>query len=150
MYEITKNVIMSKNYDLSDMLQKLSTLWLNNSITEEQYTELVTLARNNAVPENSYADLQTQISTLVNMQEVQNLEISNLRERVIILEGGEVPPEPVPEEWPLFVKPQGAHDAYYTGDKITYNGKHYICIMPEGAACSWPPDEYPQGWEEKA
>ena len=31
----------------------------------------------------------------------------------------------------LRTKPTGAHDAYYAGDKITYNGKHYVCIMPE-------------------
>lgn len=150
MYEITKNVIMSKNYDLSDMLQKLSTLWLNNSITEEQYTEMVTLARDNAIPENSYADTQTQINKLVTMIEANQIEIRNLTDRMIVLEGGtpEIPPEP--EEWPEYKQPTGAHDAYYNGDKITYKEKHYICIMPNGSACTWPPDEYPQGWEEQA
>lgn len=141
---------MSKNYDLSDMLQKLSTLWLNNSITEEQYTEMVTLARDNAVPENSYADVQTQINKLVTMIEANQIEIRNLTDRMIVLEGGtpEIPPEP--EEWPEYKQPTGAHDAYYNGDKITYKAKHYICIMPNGSACTWPPDEYPQGWEEQA
>jgi len=149
MYEITKNVIMSKNYDLSDMLQKLSTLWLNNSITEEQYHELVTLARNNAIPENSYADAQTQINRLATMIEADRIEIKNLTDRIIILEGGTPEIPPAPEEWPEYKQPTGAHDAYYNGDKITYNGKHYVCIMPNGSACSWPPDENPQGWEEQ-
>lgn len=149
MYEITRNVVMSGNYDLSDMLQKLSTLWLNGSITEEQYTELVTLARQNAVAENSYPDTQTQINTLTQMIEAQNLEITDLRNRIVILEGGKVPEPPIQEEWPDFARPSGAHNAYFKGDKITYNGKHYICVMPEGTACSWPPDEYPQGWEEQ-
>ena len=31
------------------------------------------------------------------------------------------------------------------GDKITYNGKKYVCKMN---GCVWNPDEYPSGWEE--
>ena len=30
------------------------------------------------------------------------------------------------EEWPDWVQPTGAHDAYSIGDKVTYNGKRYI------------------------
>jgi hypothetical protein len=29
-------------------------------------------------------------------------------------------------EWPEWVQPTGAHDAYSIGDKVTYNGKRYI------------------------
>ena len=149
MYEITRNVIMAGNYELSDMLTKLSTLWISEQITEEQYHELVTLARNNAIPENSYADAQTQINRLATMIEADRIEIKNLTDRIIILEGGTPEIPPAPEEWPEYKQPTGAHDAYYNGDKITYKTKHYICIMPNGSACSWPPDEYPQGWEEQ-
>ena len=39
----------------------------------------------------------------------------------------------------------GAHDAYNTGDKITYKGKKYTCKINN---CVWTPDAYPQGWEE--
>lgn len=31
------------------------------------------------------------------------------------------------EKWPEWVQPAGAHDAYNTGDKVSYNGQHYIC-----------------------
>lgn len=50
------------------------------------------------------------------------------------------------DEWPEFVQPTGAHDAYNTGDKITFNGKHYVCKMD---ACTWSPTDYPAGWEEQ-
>ena len=59
-------------------------------------------------------------------------------------ESTEEPTEPV-EEYPEYVKPTGAHDAYKIGDKITYNGKHYECIFDN---CVWNPEEYPQGWKE--
>lgn len=48
------------------------------------------------------------------------------------------------EEWPDFVQPTGAQDAYNTGDKVTYNGKHYTCKMDN---CVYSPDAYPAGWE---
>ena len=39
-----------------------------------------------------------------------------------------MPPET--EEYPAWVQPTGAHDAYNTGDKMTYtDGKRYICQM---------------------
>ena len=46
------------------------------------------------------------------------------------------------EEWPEWVQPTGAHDAYNTGDKVSYNGKHYVCTID---ANTYAPDVY--GWE---
>lgn len=56
-------------------------------------------------------------------------------------QGGEqTDPEPsVPE----FVQPTGAHDAYSTGDRVTYNGKVYESTMDGNV---YSPDAYPQGW----
>ena len=31
------------------------------------------------------------------------------------------------EEFPEWVQPTGAHDAYNIGDKVSYNGQRYIC-----------------------
>ena len=31
------------------------------------------------------------------------------------------------EEYPEWVQPAGAHDAYNIGDKVTYKGNHYVC-----------------------
>ena len=55
-------------------------------------------------------------------------------------EQGEIEPA---DEWPEFVQPTGAHDAYNTGDKVTYNGKHYQSTMDGNV---WSPDSYPAGW----
>lgn len=134
MYEIIQNVIQSGRYELSDMLKKIDTMWIQGEITEEEKTELVKLAQENADPANSYAPLQEQIDQLFE-------KYGQLESRVTALEGGE---EPEPEEWLEYVQPSGAHDAYNTGDKVTYNGKHYICKMD---GCVWNPEEYPQGWE---
>lgn len=154
MYEIFKSVITSGNYELSDMLIKIDTIWVQGGITEEQRTELIELARTNADPEQSYAPLQKQIDTLfVNMAEISvqvsenTANIKAIKDK-LVEQGAEVPepePEPEPEEYPEYVQPTGAHDAYNTGDKITYNGKKYVCKMN---GCVWTPDAYPAGWQK--
>ena len=46
------------------------------------------------------------------------------------------------DEWPEWVQPSGAHDAYNRGDKVSYNGKHYICTADANV---YAPGVY--GWE---
>ena len=135
MYEIIKNVIESGDYELKDYLHKINRMYMENEITEEQKNELDNLAREYANAENSYAPVQKQIDDIY-------VEIDNIKERINKLEGT----EPVePEEYPEFKQPSGSHDAYNTGDKITYNGKKYICKLD---GCVWSPDTYPTAWEE--
>ena len=50
------------------------------------------------------------------------------------------------EEWPEWVQPTGAHDAYAKGDKVTYKGKRYMSLIDGNA---YSPDAYPAGWELK-
>ena len=145
MFDIIKNVIESKNFELRDILYKINKMWIESAITEEEKTELDELARTNAVAENSYAPLQEQIDNA-------NTRIDKLEERIINLENGQgessetEPTEPVEEEeYPEYKQPSGAHDAYHIGDKITYNGKKYICKLDN---CVWTPTDYPAGWEE--
>lgn len=147
MYEIIKNVIKNKDFELKDILYKINTIWVERAITEEQKNELDNLARENANPENSYATLQEQINSTFT-------EIADLRSRVEKLEKareeeggtGEEPTEPIEEEeYPEFVQPTGAHDCYNKGAKITFMGKRYISLID---GCVWDPITYPAGWEE--
>lgn len=139
MYEVIKNVINSKDYKLEDILYKINKMWIESAITEEEKTELDSLARQNAKAENSYAPLQEQINKIYE-------DMKDLEARIGLLEqeDGQEVEEPETEEYPQYIQPQGAHDAYNTGDKITYNGKKYICKIN---GCVWTPDAYPQGWE---
>lgn len=47
------------------------------------------------------------------------------------------------EEWPEWVQPTGAHDAYRIGDKVSYDGKHWICTSDYNV---YAPGVY--GWDE--
>lgn len=141
MYEIIKNVINTKSYELVDMLYKINKMYIESAITEEQKTELDELARTNAQAENSYAPLQEQIDNT-------NARIDSLEERIAKLEGEttEDPTEPVEDdEYPEFKQPSGAHDAYNIGMGCTFNGEKYICLIN---GCLWDPITYPAGWQK--
>lgn len=133
MYEVTKNVILSGNYELTDILAKIDTLWLQGSLTDTERTDLIEMARTQADPAHSLAPLQVQIDALA--------------VRVAALESKADPDVPE-DEYPEYVQPTGGHDAYHKGDKVTFNGKHYVCIAPENVAVVWSPDIYPAYWQE--
>ena len=46
-----------------------------------------------------------------------------------------------PQPW---VQPEGAHDAYAIGDRVTFEGATYESLI---AANVWSPTAYPAGWE---
>lgn len=46
-------------------------------------------------------------------------------------------------EWPEWVQPAGAHDAYNAGDKVSHNEKHWVSDADNNV---WEPGVY--GWTE--
>ena len=53
------------------------------------------------------------------------------------------PDEPAPAEW---VQPAGGHDAYNTGDRVTFEGSIYVSVMDGNV---WSPTDHPAGWERQ-
>lgn len=47
------------------------------------------------------------------------------------------------QEYPEWVQPIGAHDAYVTGDKVSHEDKHWVSTVDGNV---WKPGVY--GWEE--
>ena len=150
MYEIFKSIIETGAYELVDILKKINTNWVTSELTDEQRVELITLAQTNARPENSYAPLQEQIDNLYGQLKLISEGIVKLSNRVLSIEKGEsqelIEPEPpVEDEYPEYVQPTSAHDAYNEGDKITFEGEKYTCKMN---GCVWSPKDYPDGWQK--
>ena len=48
------------------------------------------------------------------------------------------------EEWPDWIQPTGAQDAYMAGDKVTHNDKHWFSDVDNNV---WEPSVY--GWTEQ-
>ena len=51
------------------------------------------------------------------------------------------------DEWPEWKQPTGTQDAYNKGDKVSYEGNHYISLIDGNV---WSPTAYPAGWEKQA
>jgi len=48
----------------------------------------------------------------------------------------------VPADW---IQPTGTHDAYHTGDRVTFEGEVWESVIDNN---TWSPTDYPQGWEK--
>ena len=146
MYDTLWQTIQAGGYRLEEMLDRIDVFYGELKLTSKERDQLKVAARANANPEAEYpADWQTPLNALA--ERVKALEAWRAEQEAA---GGEEGGGTAPaDEWPEYVAPTGAHDAYYKGDQITYNGKHYTCTAPEGTACVWPPDVYPAYWQEE-
>lgn len=128
---IFEQTIQRGGFDLTEMLERIDAYNVESKITDEERESLYALARQHAAPQYNYdAEIEALWAAIRELQQWQ--------------QGGGAEPT---DEWPEYVQPTGAHDAYQVGDKITWNGKHYICIF---ANCVWSPDAYPAGWQEQS
>lgn len=130
MYSIVKNVLNQGGYDLTAIIKKIDTLWLQGKLTDEQRDELTETARNTA-------DVQYSVDVLTKLEE--------LDKRLTVLEksGGDTSGEDT-AEYPEYVVGKW----YHNGEKCSFKGVNYVCIAPEGATCVWGPKDYPAYWEE--
>lgn len=130
MQNIIEKVIESKNYELADILKKIDTLWVQGKIDDAMRKILSDKARDNA-------NVQSSIDVFAKLVE--------LEKRVESLEKANVETEEEPtERYEEYVLGKW----YYAGDKVSFEGKNYNCIAPDGATCVWNPVEYPAYWEE--
>ena len=129
MKEIFEQVIQGKSYDLKSLLNCIDQYHIEGKLTDDERQELTLQAQEGAAPEYDYA-----------------AEINALWAAVRALQQSILPSEDT-EEWPEYVQPTGAGTAYQVGDKVTYNGTHYICRLPH---CVWNPEVYPIGWQKQS
>ena len=137
MREMIIGQIEMGGFDLKSMIDRINYYHVAGELTDAEREELIQRAQDKAVQD---MDVEPKTEILALWEAVHELE-----RRIDEMSGGGDTPEPG-EEWPEFVQPTGAHDAYNPGDKVTYHGKHYVCLI---ANCVWAPDVYPQGWEEQ-
>ena len=134
-------------YDLEEMIKvRLPELLVRGLISSEEYDELVVVAKENASAK--YASIEEQLQTLATELESLKTEIIRLKNRISEFEGTETE-EPTVDKHPAWKQPTGAHDAYYTGDKMTYtDGNKYECVAPKGYGVTYGPDVLPEMWKK--
>jgi len=128
MYKIIKDILNTGDFDLTTLLKKIKALWLEEDITDSQYEELCALARKNA--------------GVIHSIDVFD-KLADLDRRVSAIENGCVTTEP--EEYSEYIVGKW----YYRDDKVSFEGKNYVCTAPENVVCVWSPKDYPAYWKEE-
>lgn len=138
-YNAFTRAIKAAPHDLDKHLTRINTYHIDGALTDGEREELITLARQLAQPQLELA------------AEVQQLwaAVGELREELAAIKAGGGVQDGVDElDIPEYTKPTGAHDAYYAGAVVRWQGKVYECVAPEGVACVWSPEVMPGYWAE--
>lgn len=139
MFETFQTLINGGGYDLADLSERVKTLYAMGELTEEEMEQLLDSAAANANQDAMLPDVSERVGAL-------ETRIAAVEERVGKLEAGGVEPgepeEPV-DEWPEWVRPTSKDTQYHKGDKVTFNGRHYVC---EKNNVSSSPDEDKKSW----
>ena len=148
MKDLIKQRIEKGDFELIEILKKIDIMYIENKISIDEKRELEEKSREKARPEASYASPQAQIDALSEEVKLLREEVKALSDR---LSDKTTIPDETPEEtpteiiYPEYVQPLGSHDAYQIGDRISYNGKNYECLISN---CVWSPATYPAAWQE--
>ena len=113
MYNSVLIVIQSGEYNLSDLTKKIDTLWLKSYLTDDERESLTKLAIEKANPDAGLPSFSERMAALE--KRVSKLE-GNLNS------GG----DSGSSDWPDWVQPTGAHDAYAKGSQVTHYGEKYV------------------------
>lgn len=136
MYEIIKSIIKTGNFRVNDITTKMDTFWAAGKLTDEEYQELNTMITDylNPVTEapQDYELLARQIAEMKDM-------LSDVIDRVTVLEGGDTEPEEptgiVIPEWEPW---DSISTDYQYGAVVTHNGTYWQNVL-EGMQNTWEP-----------
>lgn len=129
MKKLFENVIARGGYDLGVMLKKIDGYHIEGKLTDAEKDELYEKAR-------AGADVQASVDVLAKLEELE-ARVRALEEGGASGGGetGDTVAAYVPGKW------------YYAGDRVTFEGKKYVCSAPDKVVCVWSPGEYPAYWE---
>ena len=123
-YNDIATVISNGGYDLAGLLHRIDVIYVSGKLTDAEREDLYVLACSGADPDDSLPDVTERVGAL-------ELRVAELEARVTAIEDGTMTPGsqelPVEEEWPEWVKPTSKDTQYHKGDKVTFEGAHYVC-----------------------
>lgn len=130
MKKLFENVIARGGFDLGVMLKKIDSYHVEGKLTDAEKDELYAQARAGAKTEAS-------VDVLAKLEELE-ARVRALEEGGSSTGGsetGDTVAEYVPGKW------------YYAGDRVTFEGRRYVCSAPKGVVCVWSPGVFPAYWE---
>lgn len=142
-YEDLRAQISSGDFKLQAMLDKLTRLYIEDMLTEEEYDDLMQLARDNANPDKDIEENTDIVKQLMSKVTVLEQIVAAMDARIKKLED----PEAEPDEPVVTYEPYDPHKWYYKDMTCSFECRNYICIAPEGVVCTWSPSGYPSYWK---
>lgn len=142
-YEDLRAQISSGDFKLQAMLDKLTRLYIEDMLTEDEYDVLMQLARDNANPDVEIVENADIIKQLMQRVTESEQKLNDLEARIAKLED----PETESKEPVVTYGPYDPNKWYYKNMTCSFEGKNYICIAPEGVVCTWSPAGYPSYWK---
>ena len=140
MFETFQTIINAGGYDLADLTERIKTLYALGELSNDEMTQLLDSAAANANQDAMLPDMSERVGAL-------ETRIAAVEERVGKLEAGDVEPgepEQPADEWPEWVRPTSKDTQYNKGDKVTFNGRHYMCVKNN---VSSSPEEDSKRWQ---
>ena len=140
MFATFQTIINAGGYNLADITERIKTMYAMGELSEEEMKQLLDSAAANANQDAMLPDMSERVGAL-------ETRMAAVEERVGKLEAGGVEPgepEEPADEWPEWVRPTSKDTQYNKGDKVTFNGRHYMCVKNNVSAS---PDEDPKRWQ---
>ena len=135
-----ESIIRNGKYDLAVITDRINYYHAIGDLNDEEREELIGKAQHGANYAEGVELLQkiTELDTRVHALESEIALIKANQGSQGTQEGQDAPSpdEYVPGKW------------YYNGDKVSFEGKVYTCIAPDGVVCVWSPSAYPAYWQE--
>lgn len=132
MFNVFKNVIENRNFELKGIIKKIDTLWAQSSITDDERAELISLAQ-------SKANVQQSIDVMQKLEE--------LDKRMKVVEELLASDNESTEDTQATYADYEVGKWYYNGDIVKFEDVLYKCVAPDGVVCVWSPSDYPAYWE---
>ena len=135
MFEIIKSVIENGIFRVSDLTNKIDTLWAESKLSDDERNQLVQMMTDHLNPASEAPELK-------DMYERLEARVSTLEAEVQALKGeepggGEGEPGTVTvaawEPW------DGISDKYQYGAVVTHNGKYFLNVL-QGMQNTWEPE----------
>lgn len=138
MKEIIQNVINSGVFNLTDILKKIDTLWVQSQLSDEERTQLIQMAQDKADPTHGHIDIQDQVDILFGRADSLDKSVADITATIETIKkaisgmGGSVTdPEPEPEpgddeypEWTAW--PGYGAILWQNGSKCSHNSKKWV------------------------
>ena len=137
---ILRNVIKNGGMPLSQVNERIETMYLSGRLTGEERLELTELMHEKASPENEAGDYRALYEALAVKYNELEVRMAAAEQAIEILNGGEVGGEegggePAVPEWQPW---DGVSGGYAQGDVVMHGGRYWVSTY-EGAVNVWEP-----------